>query len=243
MPLLDHFHPPLTPRRHWESFHAAWAGSFADALNERLLPPRYFAEEQAHAGTRVEVDVATFEEPAGDGGAGPAGVATASRPQVWAPPAPAFAMPGVAPDRFEVLVFQDEGGARLVAAIELVSPGNKDRGEERRAFAAKCASYLCQGIGLVTIDIVTSRRANLHNELVRLMQWGDPFVLPDASPLYAVAYRPLRRQGVPQVDTWPASLAVGQTLPVLPLALGPDLCVRLDLEDSYVAACRRRRLP
>ena len=25
MPLLDHFHPPLSDERHWESFHAAWA--------------------------------------------------------------------------------------------------------------------------------------------------------------------------------------------------------------------------
>jgi len=24
MPLLDHFHPPLAPRRHWESFHVDW---------------------------------------------------------------------------------------------------------------------------------------------------------------------------------------------------------------------------
>ena len=47
MPLLDHFHPPLSLERHWESFHAAWAGSLADALNRRL-PGGYFAEEQAH---------------------------------------------------------------------------------------------------------------------------------------------------------------------------------------------------
>jgi hypothetical protein len=24
MPLLDHFHPPLSTERHWESFYAAW---------------------------------------------------------------------------------------------------------------------------------------------------------------------------------------------------------------------------
>jgi len=47
MPLLDHFHPPLAPRRHWESFHVNWAGAIADALNESLLPEGYFAEEHA----------------------------------------------------------------------------------------------------------------------------------------------------------------------------------------------------
>jgi hypothetical protein len=40
MPLLDHFYPPLSRERPWESFHAAWDGSIADALN-RLLPPDY----------------------------------------------------------------------------------------------------------------------------------------------------------------------------------------------------------
>ena len=50
------------------------------------------------------------------------------------------------------------GGATLVGAIELVSPGNKDRAEAHRAFAAKCASYLHEGIGLVIIDVVTSTR-------------------------------------------------------------------------------------
>jgi hypothetical protein len=44
MPLLDHFHPPLSLERRWESLHAAWSGSLADALN-RVLPAGYFSEE------------------------------------------------------------------------------------------------------------------------------------------------------------------------------------------------------
>ena len=63
MPLLDHFHPPLAPRRHWESFHVNWAGAIADDLNESLLPEGYFAEEHAQLGPMVEIDVATFTDP------------------------------------------------------------------------------------------------------------------------------------------------------------------------------------
>ncbi len=63
MPLLDHFHPPLYPRRSWESFHSRWANSIADQLNE-LLPSRYFAEVQLHLGSQVEADVAEFENSA-----------------------------------------------------------------------------------------------------------------------------------------------------------------------------------
>src|SRR5438552_2212873 len=141
MPLLDHFHPPLHPQRHWESFHTTWAGAMADLLNQRLLPPGYFDEEQVNRGARVEIDVATFQESSHSAAARPnAGTATVASP-AWAPAEPALVMPASFPTSFEVLVFQSEGGTNLVAAVELVSPGNKDRRDQRRAFAVKCGSY------------------------------------------------------------------------------------------------------
>lgn len=44
---------------------------------------------------------------------------------------------------------------------------------------------------MILIDIVTSRQANLHNEMMRLMGHGDAFALPSEEALYAVAYRPI----------------------------------------------------
>ena len=221
MPLLDHFHAPLAPPRHWESFHVNWAGAIADSLNEHLLPEGYFAEEHAHLGARVEIDVATFEDSSlSSRGGGPI---TTLPARLWTPPAATMIIPAAFPDRFEVLVFESEGGARLVAAIELVSPANKDREAHRRAFSIKCASYLCQGIGLIVIDIVTSRQANLHDEMMRLLGHDEEFSLPSPSTLYAVAYRPLVRAGSERIEAWPATLAVGEPLPVLPLALDAEL--------------------
>src|SRR3712207_3900845 len=77
MPLLDHFRPPLHPRHHWESFHSNWATRLADLLNERL-PPEFMAEEYTHGGTRLEIDVATFERPSACPGPLPDGPATAT---------------------------------------------------------------------------------------------------------------------------------------------------------------------
>ena len=151
-------------------------------------------------------------------------------------------VPAAFPDAFEVLIFESEGGAKLVAAIELVSPGNKDRDAHRRAFAVKCASYLCRGISLIVIDIVTSRRANLHDEIVQVLGHGDTFALPAETLLYGIAYRPIVREGQSQIEVWPSRLEVGRPLPVLPLALNAETVLPIDLESTYTAACQRRRL-
>src|SRR4051812_25477924 len=159
MPLLDHFHPPLSTQRHWESFHTTWAASIADSLNDDWLPEGYFAEEQLHPAARVEIDVATFEQAPGVGRAGAVAVAPA---RAYLPPAAVWTMPSAVVEGIELQIFASEGGPTLVGAIELISPANKDRVEAPRAFAIKCASFLGQGIGLVIVYVVTSRLANLH---------------------------------------------------------------------------------
>ena len=236
MPLLDPFRPPLFPKRHWESFHVTWAGAMADALNETLLPEGYFAEEHAHAGARVEIDVATFADHPGPATGG----AVATR--TYAPPAPALSVPAAFPDEFAVKVYEAEGGARLVAAVELVSPANKDRPEHRRAFAAKCAGYLAQGIGLIVVDVVTTRRADLHADVLRLLGRDGGTGLPAGSDLYAAAYRPVEREKATVLDVWHEPLAVGGGLPTLPLWLRGGLCVPVELQATYDRTCREQRV-
>jgi hypothetical protein len=242
MPLLDHFHPPLSARRHSEGFHGWWAATIADHLNESFLPAKYFAEFQVTLGTRIEVDVATFTEGGGPAAAPANGPATAVQARAWAPPTPAAVMPALFPDDFEVRVFSSEAGPTLVAAIELVSPRNKDREDARRAFAAKCAAYLQHGIGLIVVDIVTTRHANLHDELVRLLGHGDGFSFPSPTPLYATAYRPVHREERNEIDLWRAPLAVGESLPTLALAVRGLASLPIDLEDTYMQARKRGRI-
>jgi hypothetical protein len=242
MPLFDHFHPPLYPHHHWESFHSNWATRIADGIAP-LLPPEFQVEEHTHAGPGFEIDVATYEAeaPAGEKAATGPALATRAAP-TYAPPAPDGTMPAVFLGTFEVRVFSTAAGLTLVAVIELVSPGNKDRPAERRAFAAKCASYLTQGVSLIVVDIVTNRRANLHNDLMRLMEADAERDLPDEVSLYAAAYRPVRREDSAAIDIWLRPLAVGAPLPTLPLRLTGDFFVPVDFEAAYQEACRRRRL-
>jgi hypothetical protein len=242
LPLLDHFRPPLSEERHWEGFHSKWANALVDALNETLLPEGYFAEPHVHLGARVEIDAATFENGSRAEAARQGGTATAEV-KTWAPPAPTLVMPVAFPDTFEVRVTNTEAGPVLVAAIELVSPANKDRPETRRAFALKCASYLVQGVGLIVVDVVTGRHANLHDETAGLLPGGESFAFPAGTGLYASAYRPVRRDEAGQVDAWLTRLDVGQPLPTLPLWLTGGPCLPIDLEATYADACRKLRLP
>ncbi|MBI3407969.1 MAG: DUF4058 family protein [Planctomycetes bacterium] len=238
MPLLDHFHPPLHGPRRWEGFHHSWAAFIAKQLNE-TLPPDYFAESEISLGPELEIDVATLELPSN--GRGTKGTATA----VWSPPRPKLSVNVDFShlDSVEIRVFQDLGGAELRAAVELVSPANKDREGSRRTFAATCAGYLKHGIGLLIVDTVTSRSANLHEEIFDVLEpkgrhrpWSSP------TNLYTVAYRAVTVRKNPRVEVWPESLSLGKTLPVMPLWLSLDLCVPVRLEESYTAACESLRI-
>jgi Protein of unknown function (DUF4058) len=238
MPLFDHFHPPLYPHHHSESFHSNWATRIADGI-AAVLPPEFQVEEHTHAGPGFEIDVATYEGqslPEESAAGGPV-LATRAAP-TYALPIPDATMPAVFADTFEIRVFSTMAGLTLVAVIELVSPGNKDRLAERRAFAAKCASYLTQGVSLIVVDVVTNRHANLHNELMRLMEAAPDLDFPAEVSLYAVAYRPVRRGEQEEIDLWLRRLAVGAPLPTLPLRLTGDLHIAVDFEIAYQEACR-----
>lgn len=231
--LLDHFHPPLNERRHWTGFHSHWAGCLATDLNQRL-PAGWFAEPQVRWG--IEVDVATYDE----AGAVVGQVASSGESPAWEPPEPAktIAFP-LQTDIVEVQVFRDLGEAPLAGVIEILSPANKDRFESREAFASKCETFLRDAIGLVMVDIVTERSANLHAILMeRFGQPGEP-----DNAIYSAAYHPLQRGEQQELDIWYEPLEIGGPIPSLPLYLKNGPCIRVNFEETYCRTCRDLRIP
>jgi Protein of unknown function (DUF4058) len=235
MPLLDHFRPPLALRRHWHSFHHAWATYIASDLN-RCLPEGYFAEPNVQFG--IEIDVATFS-------------ATEFKPNVvwqaetvqtdWAAPAPVLTIPlPLVTDIVEVLVYDREGGPTLAGAIELLSPSNKDRPGNRDAFVTKCAAYIQQGVGLVIVDVVTDRHSDWHDELLKRLGWFGEMKLD--TDLSTAAYRPVDHSGQTSLDIWQERLELGLALPMMPLWLRGNLCLPVDLEATYDRTCREHRI-
>src|SRR5262249_47245009 len=159
MPLKNHFVPPLSVTHPWSGFHGMWATTIAQQLNGGILPANFYAIPTVELGGPVEIDVATVED-----ASGPPPPATQASAEPWAPPAPAgtLAVDFTGIDTIEVQVFFDEGSPRLAAAIELVSPKNKDRPSQRRAVPAQGCHHLPPAASPVVLGVGAARRHSLH---------------------------------------------------------------------------------
>lgn len=226
--LLDHFHPPLD-RYGWKSLHHQWASVLTADLNQRL-PRGWRAQSDVEFG--IEVDVGVVDDEGGDD--------ESFDSNLWSNPPVSLPLPRML-DTVEVQILNPGYGPSLVAAIELVSPANKDRPDHREAFLNKCLSLLGQGAGVLVVDVVTERRANLHQLLVERL--GGAIVVGN-SPLHATSYRPRDISADESVvDIWHSPLEIGVELPESPLFLRVGPVISVDLAATYKIACDQLRLP
>ena len=234
MPLLDHFHPPVSDRIHWRSFHAQWPAMTVQHLNS-VLPDGYRAHPSVTLGREgvglsLEVDLGAFDQ-GGRPGADDAGA--------YAPGAPTREVAlaeedGPIADELEVRIISHHTGGDLVAVVEFVSPANKDRPGSRRAFVMKCMTLLRAGLSVTIVDIVTTRKANLQRELI--WDFGiDAGPAGEPAGLYAATSR--FRAGS-RLASWDYPLELGRPLATVPLWLDFDFAVPLDLEATYRDTCR-----
>ena len=203
-----------------------------------MLPKEYVAQSRLHVGTLMELDIGALERESTYGsGYGDGGVAVAT----WAPAVPMILLDTEFPEPSEYEVnnyTQDE--FRLVAAIKLVSPSNKDRPENRQTFFNRCESLLKKDVCVTIVDPVTSRTANLYGEHLDELQ--TPRTAISQTVIYAATCRG-RRSGLRwRLEAWEHELAFGAVLPTLPIWLAPGLMVPLELEASYEETCRSLRI-
>lgn len=210
-----------------------------------LLPNDFTAEPRVHLGSYFEIDVCAFEEheprePNWTATDAPGSVATAT----WAAPQPTLTVDADLAEQYEyaVHIFDQERGRKLVAAVEIVSPGKKDRPENRRTFVAKCAALLQQNVSVSIVDVVTIRNFNLYVDLLTLIDRADPAFAPQPPAIYATTCRGRKIGGAPRLETRAYPLALGQPLPKLPLWLTEELAIALDLEAAYEETCRVLRI-
>ena len=221
MPLHD-----WTDRPGWEGMHIFWMTEIARGLRA-VLPPGYRAvigssPLVAVGVSPVKPDVVVTNGPARDPAAGPATTRPAPEPDVEV----------AAATLEEDATVQVERDGRLVAAVELISPRNKDRPAAREQYAGRYLNYLRGGVHLLLVDV---HRRPLDFSFARTIAEALGLPAPAADTPSAVSYRvgPSAAQGGRLLGLWQQPLRVGEPLPSMPLALSPDELVWVDLESTY----------
>ncbi|VTU00793.1 Uncharacterized protein OS=Candidatus Entotheonella sp. TSY2 GN=ETSY2_30415 PE=4 SV=1: DUF4058 [Gemmataceae bacterium] len=213
----------------YHHFHQRWISAISDALNTGGLPPGFMAMAEQVTGRPIPDVVAlqtngSHKHP-GPGGSG--GVAVAVAPPT-AHTVTRFASTRYS-DRANRVVIR-HGRGKVVAIIELVSPGNKDSKSAVRTFVEKAVDILRQGVHMLVVDLFppTPRDPQGLNKLI-LDEFGtNTFEPPPGKPLSAAAYL-----AGDDPTAYLEPLAVGDALPALPIFLTEDVYVPAPLEATY----------
>jgi len=229
MPLHD-----WSDDRGWDSVHQLWINS--------LL---YWAQEQLPSGYRAYLGSVPGLSIGTEPGRPDIGVrswqssekAPAATTAVVDVPAPDFktvALLNPEP-RHAVHVFHQ---GQMVAAIELVSPRNKDRPSSREFYRNRYLGYLWSGVHLMLVDV---HRRPIGFSFAEAMAAEAGGQFPVGLPPHVVSWNVggTTPEGGQFLDGWYRTLVVGESLPTLPLALKTDSLLLVDLERTYVEATRR----
>jgi hypothetical protein len=212
----------------FHNFHQRWISALCDALNAGGLPGDYFAlAEQSIRGPIPDVLTLRLSPGRDESTGSLPGLAVAA-----------------APPRTRVVRRLDEKTyarkadrvtvrhrhGKIVAVLEIVSPGNKASNVELRAFVEKTSDLIERGIHLLVIDLFppTERDPQGMHKLIWDEIAEEDFALPADKPLVLAAYD----AGPPWV-AYVEPVAVGDVLPEMPLFLKPEFYVPAPLEATY----------
>jgi hypothetical protein len=218
----------------FHAFHHSWIEEISRALNRGILPNGYYALPEQIAGG-LGPDVLTLQIP------------TNGRPKVEAPDGGDVAL-AIAPpaatyhtqteeDQYatkaKAIAIRHASNHEVIAMIEIVPPGNKSSKRGLRSFVEKAAELLRAGIHLLVIDLFAPTPRDPHG--IHKAIWDEfvekEFDPPAAKPLTLASYI-----GGPTKEAFVEPVAIGQTLPNMPLFLTSQFHVLVPLEKTYQSA-------
>ena len=214
--------PYLESASRWFSFHGQYVIELARELVANL-PPGYYADNEVmlfihepSARRRLlgraddAVMIGGGGTPPPQGGTAQSAVATADRPSERVP----MGEP-VVTEKHRYIQVRTIKSDRIVTAIELLSPTNKERPGDREVYLAKRGELLRDGVNVVQIDLLR----------------GGPRLLPVESPPHDYNAMAVRASEASEADVWYWSLRDSlKTLPI-PLSEG-DADVPLNLRAA-----------
>jgi hypothetical protein len=221
----------------FHDFHCTWIPQIKNRLNESVLPPAYYAQVEQVSGEIIPDVLALHAEPAfesidRDDGGGTATAVAAVPPQVQ------FTAE-LEIDTYAFLarkvVIRHSSNDRIVALIEVFSPGNKSSQVAFSAILTKASAALRQGCHLLLIDLLppsTRDPQGIHGAL-----WSelgdDTYTAPLEKPLTLASY-----SAGPTKKAYVQPCAIGDELTAMPLFLTASTYVSVPLEESYQEAYR-----
>jgi Protein of unknown function (DUF4058) len=190
----------------YQSFHHTWISEISRSLNRGLLPAAMYAIlENDEAGYGSDQILDNGVDPSAD----------------------------FHRRKKSSIAVRHVSGDRIVAMIEIVSPGNKNNANAFKAFVDKACELLEHRIHLLLIDPFPPGRRDpngIHAAIWSMVD-DEPFVVDLARPLTFVAY-----QCSLNTQAYIETIAVGEPVPEMPLFLNPESHILVPLESTYQSA-------
>jgi hypothetical protein len=223
----------------FHDFHHEWISTIRRALNDGLLPPEYYAlAEQQAAGFGPDVLTLQSVEPEPPGGSSTGEPEGSKTGMLLAPPKVRFAVENTKEfyrRKASTITVRHVSGDHIVAVIEILSPGNKSSKSAFKAFVEKAFELLEHKIHLLIIDLFPPTKRDPQG--IHAVLWEDiaeeEFVPPADKPLTLASY-----MSDLTVKAFIEPVAVGDTLPSMPLYLEPHGYILVPLDATYEAAWR-----
>ena len=221
----------------FHDFHHAWIEEIKRALNSGMLSEDYYALAEQHA-AGFGPDVLTLSGPQRNQGDGDSGERPASHGGNLITVSPPINLTAEADLEFyrrkqSTVTVRHVSGDRVVAMVEIVSPGNKASRHALRSFVEKAVYLLDRRVHLLVADLFPHGPRDPQG--IHGAMWdeitGQDQGIPQEKPLTMVAYE----TGL-TVRAYLQPVAVGDLLPDMPLFLEPGVHVMVPLETIYQAA-------
>ncbi len=210
-------------------FHQGWTIGIRNRLNGSILPDGYFAmADQRVSGPEPDVVALRLRGPEPEGG-----LIVAETPPRIRQAARVETEAALYARKANRIAIRHELG-RVVAMIEVVSPGNKDSRHAIASFVAKAVEFLRNGIYLLVVNPFPPGPRDpdgiaqaIWDQLV-----GEPLATRTSERAATVA---AFDAGEP-LTAYVEPVTVGEVLPDSPLFLGPGWYVNVPLEETYRAS-------
>jgi hypothetical protein len=220
----------------FHDFHCTWIVELRNTLNDGVLPPDHYAMAEQIAGD-LGPDVFTLQA-AGSPGMPPAAPAASATAVALAPPQVRFTARASLDEyalKQRTLVIRHSSDDRIIALIEILSPGNKSSRHALRSLVEKAAAALVRGYHLLLLDLHPPTPRDPHGIHGALWEeiGEEAYMSPADKPLTLAAY-----SAGPVIRAYVEPFAVGDALRDMPLFLAPESYVSVPLEATYQAAWR-----